>query len=53
MSIAYKEVRESHYWIRLLYDTDYIDETIKDEYISLVEELLRIIGSILKSSKNA
>jgi len=53
MSIAYKEARESHYWIRLLYDTDYIDETIKDEYISLIEELLRIIGSILKSSKNS
>ncbi len=51
MSISYKEARESRYWIRLLYDTGYITETRKDELIVLIDELLRIIGSIIKSSK--
>lgn len=51
LSISYKEARESRYWIRLLYDTGYISETRKDEFILLIDELLRIIGSILKSSK--
>ena len=53
MSIAYKEARESHYWIRLLRDTEYINESQKEEYLSLIDELLRIIGSIIKSSKNS
>jgi len=26
LSIAYKEARETHYWIRLLKDTDYLSE---------------------------
>ena len=26
MSIAYKESRETHYWIRLLRDSDYLDK---------------------------
>ena len=51
--IAYKEARESHYWIRLLKDTNYLTE---EQYISLikdVEELLKIIGSIQKTVKNS
>ena len=49
LTIAYKEARETHYWIRLLTDTGYIQ---KDESESLqddVTELLRIIGSIQKT----
>ncbi len=51
LSISYKEARESRFWIRLLYDTDYISLNQRDEFISLIDELLRIIGSILKTSK--
>jgi four helix bundle protein len=53
LTIAYKEARETHYWIRLLKDTDYLTE---EEYKSLlkdIDELLRIIGSIQKSLRNS
>lgn len=51
MYIAYKEARETNFWIKLLRDTHYIK---KDEALSLItdiEELLKIIGSILKTMK--
>ncbi len=53
LTIAYKEARETHYWIRLLKDTDYLTE---EEYKSLlkdIDELLRIIGSIQKTLRNS
>ena len=49
MGIAYKEARESEYWIRLLYSSGYLPE---EENIGLqrgVEELLRILGSTLRT----
>lgn len=54
VSIAYKEARESHYWIRLMGDSKLIENDIKDELLGKVNELLRIIGSIQKTlrSKN-
>ena len=54
VSIAYKETRESHYWIRLMGDSKLIENDIKDELLEKVNELLRIIGSIQKTlrSKN-
>jgi len=51
ISIAYKETRETHYWIRILYDTGYIDEKQKETLIVFCEELLKILGSIQKSIK--
>ena len=51
ISIAYKEARETDYWLRLLLETNYIS---KEEYDSLafkIEELIRIIGSIQKTLK--
>ncbi|MDY0780171.1 four helix bundle protein [Tenacibaculum sp. IB213877] len=53
LTIAYKEARETHYWIRLLRDTDYL---MNDEVNSLLEdvnELLKIIGSIQKTIRNS
>jgi four helix bundle protein len=52
MTIAYKEARETHYWLRLLRDTDYLDENSADSLIKDIEELLKIITAIQKSSKN-
>ena len=49
ISIAYKEARETHYWIRLLADTDYLDDCMRLSLLNDVEELLKIIGSIRKS----
>ena len=51
-SIAQKEVFETHYWIRLLKDSDYIDEVIAKELLMDCEELQRIITAILVRSKS-
>ena len=53
LTIAYKEARETHYWIRLLKDTKYILRERADEMISDVEEILKIIGSIQKTIRNS
>lgn len=51
LSIAYKEARESHYWIRLLRDTAYLSVEESVTYLSDCDELLKIIGSIIKTMK--
>lgn len=51
-SIAQKEVFETHYWIRLLRDSNYIDELVAQELLNDCEELQRIITAILVKSKN-
>ena len=53
ITISYKEARESHYWIRLLFDSKYISNKEKNELLDDVEELLKIIGSIQKTIKNS
>ncbi len=46
LAIAYKEARESRYWLRLLKDTDYLTEREFKSVHSDAEELCRIIGAI-------
>lgn len=48
LSIAYKEARETHYWLRLLRDTDYIPVEAATSILTEAEELLKIIGTIRK-----
>lgn len=51
MGIAYKEARETKYWLRILKETDYISE---DQFSSLLydcEELLKMFYNIVKNSK--
>lgn len=53
MKIAYKEARESRYWIRLLYYSKYISE---DAYQSLdndIDELLKLLARITITTKGA
>ncbi|MFT5969595.1 MAG: four helix bundle protein [Flavobacteriales bacterium] len=52
MSIAQKEASETVYWIKLLFQTDYFDAKQYDLLLYKSEELLKILTSILKSSKN-
>lgn len=52
IKIAYKEAKETRYWIRLLNDTDYIDQNTFQSIIADCDELLKIIVSILKSTKS-
>ena len=51
ISIAYKEARETSYWLRLLKDTDYLTAAEFDSVHADAEELCRIIASIQKSTK--
>ncbi|MFZ1793550.1 MAG: four helix bundle protein [Anaerolineae bacterium] len=51
MTIAYKEARETSYWLRLLKDTDYLTQTEFESIFADSEELLKIITSIQKSTK--
>ena len=53
LTIAYKEARESHYWIRLLKDTGYLTQKEFDALINDIDEILRIIGSIQKTIRNS
>lgn len=53
MSIALKEANETHYWLRLLNATGYINET---QFLSLekdVNELIALLTSICKTTQNA
>jgi four helix bundle protein len=52
ISIAYKEARETKFWLRLLRDSNSIDTNHSDELIYQVDEILRIIGSIQRTTKN-
>lgn len=51
MSIAYKEVRETHYWLRLLRDSGYLKTEQIESILGDCEELLKLSGSIIRSTK--
>ncbi len=51
MCIAYKEARETHYWLRLLKDAQYLRSDLAESLLSDCHELIKIIGSIQKSVK--
>jgi four helix bundle protein len=51
MQIAYKEARESKYWLRLFKESFLLEAKIADSFIKDCEEILRILITILNSSK--
>ncbi|MGP8214491.1 MAG: four helix bundle protein [Bacteroidia bacterium] len=51
LNIAYKEARETYYWLRLLKDTGYLSENESKSILEDCDELLKIIGSIIKTLK--
>ena len=51
MSIAYKEARETKYWLRLLNDSGYLEKNPTDSLFHDIEEVLKLIGSIQKTMK--
>jgi len=53
MSIAYKEIRETRFWLKLLRDSDYTESKRADSLLSDCEELARISGKILATTTNA
>ena len=51
MSIARKESRETHYWLRLLKESETVAETKLLEIIKESDEIVRILTAIVKTSQ--
>jgi len=49
--IAYKEARETKYWLNLLKDTNYLDKNEAEKLLIDCEELLKIMGKIISTLK--
>ena len=52
LSISLKEARESKYWIELLKETDYLSENEANSIIEDLVEILKLLTSVIKSTKN-
>jgi four helix bundle protein len=52
MSIASKEARESNYWLRLIRDTQLVNDGNIDILLNDSEELVKILTSIVKTSSS-
>ena len=46
LAIAYKEARETNYWIRILRDSKYITEKQATSILTDIDEILKIIAKI-------
>ena len=51
LSIALKEANETDYWLLLLNKTEYIENKIYKSLYDDIQELLKLLVSIIKSSK--
>ncbi|MEI6184710.1 MAG: four helix bundle protein [Bacteroidota bacterium] len=51
LAIALKEANETSYWLDLLKDTEYITETTYLAYKNDIDILLKLLVSIIKTSK--
>jgi four helix bundle protein len=52
LSIALKEAGETEYWLELLHESDYIEEKSFESINADNKEIIRILTSILKSSRS-
>lgn len=52
MSIASKEARESHYWLRLTRDGNILSDDHVSPLIEEIETIKRLLTAIVKSSGN-
>ena len=53
LQIAYKEARETMYWLRLLSDSEILDQKLAESFITDCEEIIKILAAIINSSKAA
>ena len=51
MNIALKEANETCYWLFLLYKGDYIAESVFNQYNNDSLELVKLLASIVKTTK--
>ena len=52
MAIANKEARETKYWLNLLQMSQLVDQNF-NEYLTSIEEIIKILTSIIKSSQES
>ncbi len=53
LSIAYKEARETKYWLRLLKDSEIIEVNLANSLLNDAEEILAILGKIKITASKA
>lgn len=52
LSIAYKEALETKFWLQLLHATEYIDESMFGSMMKDLDEIIKILFTILKKTRN-
>jgi four helix bundle protein len=52
LSIAQKEASETNYWLRLLRDSDYINEKLAGSMINDCEEVQKLLTPSIKTAKS-
>jgi four helix bundle protein len=53
LAIALKEAKETEYWILLLTETDYLTKNESTSILKDLDELLRLLISIIKTTKQS
>lgn len=53
MNIALKEANESEYWPELLRDGNFISEKVSETRLPQISELIKILASIVKTTKSS
>ncbi|MBI5215213.1 MAG: four helix bundle protein [Ignavibacteriae bacterium] len=51
MNTALKEARETHYWLRLIRDSELLPAKRMSDIIQEIEEVKKILGAIVRTSK--
>ena len=51
LQISYKESHETHYWIRLMRDSGFIENKSANSLLSDLEELIKLLRVILQKTK--
>ena len=52
LSISLKEARETHYWLRLMYECDYLNLQMYESLLHDCDEIISLLTVILKTSRN-
>ena len=52
LDIAYKEARETRYWIRLLNDSNILESRLSNSLIKDCEELIKLLTAIINTLKS-
>lgn len=53
LSVAQKEAAETHYWLRLLRDSDFLTSKQAESLIADCDELLKLLTASIKTAKNS